>query len=156
GPAQGEDMSFDVDRARADTPGIAHVLHFNNAGSSLPPRPVIQAVTGHLDLEARIGGYEAAAAADDALEAVYASIGRLIRCAPDEVALVENATGGWDMAFYALPFAPGDRILTAQAEYASNVIAYLQVARRFGAIVEPVPNDDSGQIDVAALERMLD
>jgi selenocysteine lyase/cysteine desulfurase len=60
------------------------------------------------------------------------------------------------MAFYALPFAPGDRILTARAEYASNVIAFLQIAQRTGTVVEVVPSDESGQISVDALERMID
>jgi selenocysteine lyase/cysteine desulfurase len=147
---------IDLDRVRAETPGCAHVAHFNNAGSSLPPQPVLDAVIGHLQREAEIGGYEAANEAADRLEAVYASVAKLINAAPDEIALVENATRAWDMAFYALPFAPGDRILTGVAEYASNVISYLQVARRSGAVVETVPNDASGQLDVAALERMID
>jgi cysteine desulfurase / selenocysteine lyase len=60
------------------------------------------------------------------------------------------------MAFYALPFAPGDRILTARAEYASNVIAYLQVAERSGAKVEVIPSDESGQVSVEALAGMID
>jgi cysteine desulfurase / selenocysteine lyase len=70
--------------------------------------------------------------------------------------LVENATRAWDMAFYALPLGPGDRILTASAEYASNVIAFLQVARRRGARVEVVPDYEHGQIDVGALGEMVD
>jgi selenocysteine lyase/cysteine desulfurase len=60
------------------------------------------------------------------------------------------------MAFYALPFAAGDRILTARAEYASNVIAFLQVAERTGAVVEVIPSDETGQISVEALQAMID
>ena len=59
------------------------------------------------------------------------------------------------MAFYGLTFAPGDRILTARAEYASNVIAFLQVAARTGAVVEVVDNDESGQLSVDDLRRRL-
>jgi selenocysteine lyase/cysteine desulfurase len=149
-------MTIDLDRLRADTPGCAEVAHFNNAGSSLPPQPVLDAVIAHLQLEARIGGYEAANQADERLEAVYASIAKLINANPDEIALVENATRGWDMAFYALKFQPGDRILTGIAEYASNVISYLQIAQKTGAVVEPVPNDAQGQVSVADLERLID
>ena len=111
---------------------------------------------GHLDLEARIGGYEAAERVQADGQRVYASIARLIGCAPAEVALVESATRAWDMAFYALPFAPGDRILTSRAEYASNYIALLQVARRTGARIEVVPDDETGQVSLDALGRTID
>ena len=69
---------------------------------------------------------------------------------------MENATIAWQMAFYAFEFQAGDRILTAEAEYAANYVAYLQVARRTGAKIEVVPSDASGELDVAALERMID
>jgi selenocysteine lyase/cysteine desulfurase len=60
------------------------------------------------------------------------------------------------MAFYAMRFVSGDRILTGRAEYASNAIALLQVARRTGAQIEVVPDDEHGQIDVAALRATVD
>jgi cysteine desulfurase / selenocysteine lyase len=148
--------SIDVERVRADTPGCAHVVHLNNAGASLPSTPVLDAVVGHLNLEARIGGYAAADAAGERLEAVYGSIATLIGAQPDEIALVENATRAWDLAFYSLPLGPGDRVLTSRSEYASNVIAMLQVARRTGASVEVVPDDERGQLSVDALQSMLD
>src|SRR5262245_30030496 len=51
---------LDLSRARRDTPGAAEVTHLNNAGASLPPRPVVDAVVEHLRLEETVGGYEAA------------------------------------------------------------------------------------------------
>lgn len=149
-------MVFDVERARRDTPGVVRVTHLNNAGSALPPTPVTEAVIAHLRLEAEMGGYEAAAAVRDRIDAAYLAIARLIGCQPHEVAVVENATRAWDMAFYSLSFKPGDRILTARAEYASNVIAYLQVAQRTGAVVEVVDDDEHGQLSVADLRGRLE
>jgi selenocysteine lyase/cysteine desulfurase len=89
------------------------------------------------------------------VEAVYPAIARLVNCRPEEAAVVENATRAWDMAFYSLDFKPGDRILTARAEYASNMIAFLQVARRTGAVVEVVDDDEHGQCSVADLKHRL-
>src|SRR5438034_3471625 len=150
------DMPFDLQCVRQDTPGCEHVLHFNNAGASLMPRPVLETTIAHLQLEAQIGGYEAAERAQDAIEHVYDAAAALIGCSRDEIAIIENATRAWDMAFYSIPFKPGDRILTAMAEYASNYIAFLQVTRKTGATVEVVPSDDSGQLSVASLRDMLD
>lgn len=146
----------DLAAARADTPGCATVLHFNNAGAALPPAPVVDTVVEHLRLEAQIGGYEAADRARDRVERIYDSAAELIGAHRDEIAVLENATRAWTMAFYGIGFKPGDRILTSRAEYGSNYIAYLQVARRTGASVEPIPNDEHGQLDVDALAEALD
>ncbi|MGI9404879.1 MAG: hypothetical protein ACR2O4_00795, partial [Hyphomicrobiaceae bacterium] len=54
-------MPFDIQRIRAETPGLQHVNHLFASGAGLMPQPVIDAVTNHIELEARIGGYEAAA-----------------------------------------------------------------------------------------------
>jgi len=147
---------IDLARVRADTPGVEYVVHFNNAGAALPPRQVVAAVVEHLQREAEIGGYEAAAERKDRSEHTYDALAQLLGAGRDEIAVVENATRAWDMAFYAFRFQPGDRILTGRAEYASNWIALKQVTDRTGATIEVVPDDESGQIDVAALERLID
>jgi cysteine desulfurase / selenocysteine lyase len=147
---------MDLERIRADTPAAGRQRFLLSAGSSLMPRQVVDAMVDHLRLEEEIGGYAAADREQERCDAVYDSVARLLNASRDEIALVENATVGWQMAFYALPFRPGERILTAQAEYAANYVAYLQVAKRTGAVIEVVPNDSSGQLDTAALRDMID
>lgn len=147
---------LDIASLRADTPGTAHRIHLNNAGASLMPAPVIAAMKDHLDLEAMRGGYEAADMRAEAVSAVYASVARLINAGDDEIALTENATVAWQMAFYAQRFQAGDRILTARAEYAANYVAFLQMARRTGVTIEVVPDDETGALDPDALAAMMD
>jgi selenocysteine lyase/cysteine desulfurase len=147
---------IDVAGVRAETPGVDHVTHLNNAGAALPPQRVSDAVIEYLSREAQIGGYETAAERESDWEHTYDAIARLLNAHRDEIAVVENATRAWDMAFYAFAFRPGDRILTGRAEYSSNWIALRQVAQKSGAVVEMIEDDEYGQFDVAELERRLD
>ena len=148
---------IDVERARADTPAVENLDYFFNCGAGLMPRPVVDAIHGHLEREARIGGYAAEDEARPRLKSVYASIARLLNCSPDEVALVENATVAWRQAFYGLAqdMEPGDNIVTVIPEYASNFIAFLQTVKRRGVEIVVAPNDSTGQVDIAALEGLV-
>lgn len=149
-------MGFPVDQVRADTPGVDHVVHFNNAGSALVPRSVLDTVVDHLELEAHIGGYEATTARGAELEDVYASVAALIGGSADRVALTESATAAWNQAVHGYPFSAGDRVLTARAEYASNAIALLALRDRHGIEIVLIDDDEHGQISLEHLEVELD
>ena len=152
-----------VTRLRADTPGLEGfvertpeaVAHFNNAGSSLPPKCVLDAQLEYLEREAIAGGYETVEERSEDLVRPYNAIADLLNCEPSEIAIGQSATSMWQAAFGCFEFHEGDRILTARAEYASNAIAYLQTCERTGAVVEFVPCDERGQLDAAELERMI-
>ncbi|MCV2868661.1 aminotransferase class V-fold PLP-dependent enzyme [Defluviimonas sp. WL0002] len=146
---------IDIEKVRSDTPGCDSVLHFNNAGSSLMPAPVFDAVQRVLRDEYEVGGYEAERRAQDDIVAFYDEFAGLLNARPDEIAYVENATRAWDMAFYGLRLGPGDRVITHESEYASNYLALLQQSRRLGFQIDLAPSDAFGQIDVDALERMI-
>lgn len=79
----------DVERVRQDMVDLAtsSVVHLNNAGDSPMPRPVLERVISHMQAEATLGGYEAAARCDEELEAVYESAAQLINADKDEIAM---------------------------------------------------------------------
>lgn len=149
-------MPLNKEKIYKDTPGKKNVIHFNNAGASLMPQVVLDTQKDYLDLEASIGGYEALAKAQTQVENVYKSVAKLINASPEEIAMVENATVGWAMAFYAIDFKPGDRILTVEAEYVSNFIAYLHMAKEKGVSIEVIPSGEDGNLCLDILEQMID
>ena len=143
---------IDLARVRADTAACEKVLHLNNAGAALMPDAVAVRQLSHIRREAEIGGYEAAREAADEINAVYNSIARLVNAAPDEIALMENATAAWNAAFFAFDFQPGDRLLTGEAEYASNYLNYLKLAQTKGLVVETIPSTAEGEFSIPDLE----
>ncbi len=131
------------------------LIHLNHAGSSLPPQSVLDAQLGHLRDEATFGGYEAAAAAIDRRAAVYDSIATLIGARPHEIARMEHATDAWNAAFWSVPMAPGQHLVVHDHEYGANIVAFLAAVERRGVVIDRVPNDASGQVDVAAIADRL-
>ena len=148
--------AINLKKVRIDTRGCEEIIHFNNAGASLTPAPVADYLYKFLRDEEMKGGYETASARKEEIENFYTAVSRLLNAKPNEIAFVENATRAWDMVFYSLPLHPGDKILTTVAEYGSNLIAYLHRAKKTGAKLVIIPNDDYGQIDIDALEKAID
>jgi cysteine desulfurase/selenocysteine lyase len=143
---------IDLDAVRADTPGCRDLIFLDNAGSSLPPAPVLEEVQAHLRREAEIGGYRAAAERRDDLASGYDVFASLLGCSPDEVAFTDSASRSWLSALDAVPLQPGDRVLVTEVEYHSNALAFMNL----GIQPEFIPSDASGAVDVTALQDMLD
>ena len=146
---------MNINTLRADTPGCEQRIHLNNAGAGLMPRPVLDAITNHLLLEADIGGYEAEAEAADAIEESRAGLAQVLGAPSDRVAFTEHATASFMAALSAVDFQTGDVIATTRADYVSNQIAYLSLSHRFGVEVVRVPDAPEGGLDLAAMEEVI-
>jgi cysteine desulfurase/selenocysteine lyase len=133
----------------------SHKIHFNNAGSSLPPDIVVDTVVSYLREEAAAGGYETEARYKEQLDNVYVSIARLINSRKDEIALVENASAAWSLAFKGLSFQKGDIVITSEMEYVTNLLGLLEFQKTHGIEVRMVPNDEQGNFSLAALEEAI-
>ncbi len=147
--------TLQLEKLRKETPACEFLLHFNNAGASLSPQAVIDAVKNHLDLEAKIGGYEAEAAASNQSSKIYIAAAKLLNCHHEEIAFLENATRAWEMIFYSFKFKKGDRVLTCRSEYASNYLAFLDMAKRTGLVIDVINDDEYGQIDLNDLQSKI-
>ncbi|MGH7446841.1 MAG: aminotransferase class V-fold PLP-dependent enzyme, partial [Longimicrobiales bacterium] len=113
-------MTFDPAPWRMDTPAVlGGRIHLNNAGAALMPQPVVDAITGHLQREVQLGGYEAADAARADIAGAYDDVARLVGGTARNIAVVENATVAVAQALSAFDFTPGDVILTTRNDYIS-------------------------------------
>jgi selenocysteine lyase/cysteine desulfurase len=145
----------ELERWRADTPACTRLVHLNNAGAALVPRPVQSAILDHLALEQEIGGYEAADARPQEIRNAYAAMGRLLGTKARNIALVQNSTVAFAQALNAFDFKPGDSILTSRSDYASNQIMYLSLAQRRGVDIVRAPDAREGGIDPDAVQELI-
>lgn len=146
---------MDILKLRSETTGCFHKNHLNNAGASLMTKPVLDAIHAHLELESISGGYEAHKLKTSEIQGTYDALARYLNCTPEEIALTSSATDAYSKALSAIPFAPGDLILTTESDYASNHIAFLSMKKRFGIRVERFANGEDGQLDVGAFNLAI-
>ncbi len=152
-------MDLDVAALRDATPGCAQRVHLNNAGAALCSRATLDTVIDHIELEGRIGGYEAAALRAPQLDATRRAVAALLGASVDEVALTGSDTASWTKAFWGLVMTGGlrtrRRIVVDRSVYNSHHLAVLQAVRHLGVTVDVVAPGDDGPIDLVALSSML-
>ena len=145
----------DIQAFRAETSGTAERIHFNNAGASLPPDVVVKTMVDFLHEEAVYGGYETEAKYRKQLDHTHALIAQLINANADEIALVENASAAWEIAFNGLHFKPGDELIVSEMEYVSNVLALLNAQKLYGIVIKKIANDANGNFPLHELDAAI-
>ena len=85
----------------------------------------------------------------------YGHLGRLLGCAPRNVAVVENATVAISLALSAFDFAPGDVLVTTRSDYTSNQLMYLALARRRGLEVLRAEELPAGGVDPGSVRELV-
>jgi selenocysteine lyase/cysteine desulfurase len=151
---------IDVIRARAETPGCEHVTHFNNAGGSLPPRAVLDAVTGYIQREARAGAYEQAVIDAALIDRYRPAAATLINADPSEVAFTYNDTLAFSNTFWGLTATgaiPRDSVvLVDRAVYVSHYLALLQARQLLNVTIKVIESGSDGVLSLESLESLLD
>lgn len=153
-----QDQTFtsqQIEQIRKDTPGAGNKIHFNNAGTSLPVSAVVDTVISYLNEEALMGGYETEEKYQEQLNETYKQIGRLINAGQDEIALVENASTGWCIAFHGIDFKEGDEVIISELEYVTNMIGFMNAQKLYGIRLIVISNDENGNFSLTHLEEAI-
>ena len=145
----------DLSRWRADTPGCERLVHLNNAGAALTPGPVREASpsTWRSRADRRLRGGRSARR------------GARAEPTPRSLDCSARRPGTWPCSRTPPSpsprpsprsiSAPGDLILTSRADYASNQIMYLALARRRGVEIIRAPDAPEGGIDPQAVRELV-
>lgn len=148
-------MKLNIEKLRADTPGTQAVIHFNNAGCSLPIKDTIDIITEYLQLEATLGGYEVKNKYQHLIEEFYQEAANLINAEKNEIAIVGNASDGINKILFSIPWEKGDIILTTEVEYGNCYLNYLKLKEEKGVEIKIVPSDHDGNIFLDKMEEMI-
>jgi cysteine desulfurase/selenocysteine lyase len=140
---------------RGETKGCQKLIHFNNAGASLPPDIVTEAIIAYLNDEASYGGYETESKYAQELDKTYHLIARLLNASKDEIAIFENASSAWGTAFKGLDLKRGDEVITSEMEYASNLIGMINSIEKIGVKIIVIPNDKYGNFQLDQFETAI-
>jgi selenocysteine lyase/cysteine desulfurase len=118
------------------------------------PASVLAAIVEQLELESRIGGYEAADARESQIPETYQRLGALLNAPPANIAVVPSATSGFVRAVSSFDFASGDVIVTSRCDYTSNQIQYLSLSKRLGVEILYANDLPEGGVDPDSVREL--
>lgn len=147
---------MNLEEIRNETPGCKKKIHFNNAGASLPPKVVTDAINEYISFESLHGGYESADIWSTEISEFYSSTGKLLGTDAKNIAFTSSATSAFALALSSIHFQKNDTIVIANEDYISNQIAFLSLQNRFGVKLIRAKSLAAGGIDLNDLEKLMD
>ncbi|MEN9363201.1 MAG: hypothetical protein RI903_509 [Bacteroidota bacterium] len=160
---------MDISKLRADFPVLdqqvngSPLIYFDNAATTQKPLAVIDALSHYYQFEnANIhrGLHTLAERATTAYELTRTKVRDFLHApSSDQIIFTSGTTAGINLVaqtFGRSTFKAGDKILISNLEHHSNIVPWQMIAQETGAIIEVIPVDETGVLDLAAFEKQLD
>jgi selenocysteine lyase/cysteine desulfurase len=138
------------ERLPDEFPLRSDILHFDTAGLGIPPSTVLERVQSVLFESAGSGDPQRAL-----LDAARATLARFFGAAPEELALVRNATEGMNLVARGLDLRRGDEIVMTTHEHPGGAAPWAALRRDAGVTLRLVePQFDAAADATRILEAM--
>lgn len=160
---------MDISKIRADFPVLdqqvngSPLIYFDNAATTQKPQAVLDALSHYYQFDnANIhrGLHTLAERATTAYELTRAKVRDFLHApSSDQIIFTSGTTAGINLVaqtFGRSTFKSGDKILISNLEHHSNIVPWQMVAQETGAIIEVIPVDETGVLDLVAFEKQLD
>ncbi|QBD80684.1 cysteine desulfurase [Ktedonosporobacter rubrisoli] len=157
-----------VEDIRNDFPILTRQVHgkplvfLDSAASSQKPSSVIEAIdTYYRTYHANVhrGVYQISEEATEAMEKARVKVARFINARQSkQVIFTRNTSESINLVAYSWGGAnihAGDLIVLSEMEHHSNLVPWQLLAQRTGARLEFIPVTDSGELDLATYEQLL-
>ena len=137
------------------------LVFLDNCSTTFKPQCVIDAEMEYYEKmtsNSHRGDYDLSYEMDKKIDEVREAIARFVNCNSKEVVFTSGTTAGLNLvAFgYGLKYLKtGDEIIISEAEHASNVLPWFQIAKLTGAIVKYIPFDKEGRLTVNNLKKVI-
>ena len=162
-------LRFDADRVRRDFPILEQtvnghpLVYLDNAATTQKPEAVISAIANyyrHDNANVHRGAHALSDRATAHFESAREAVARFLGGdASREVIWTRGTTEAINLVAYSWArhnLKPGDRILVPWLEHHANIVPWQMAAAACDAEVVPVPISDAGEIDLDALDALLD
>ncbi|MEM8561669.1 MAG: cysteine desulfurase [Pseudomonadota bacterium] len=162
-------QSFDVQRIRKDFPILdqqvnGHPLtYLDNAATTQKPECVIEAIADfyrHDNANVHRGVHTLSDRSTQAFENARKTVSTFLGSPrPEQIIWTSNTTAAINMVAYSWGrshLTKGDKVLVPWLEHHSNIVPWQLVAAEKGAQVVPIPVTDRGEIELDALDALLD
>ena len=162
-------MTLDIQKIRADFPVLdqqvngSPLIYFDNAATTQKPKSVIDALSHYYasdNANIHRGIHALAERATTAFELTRTKIKEFINApSSDQIILTAGTTGSINLVaqtFGRANFSKGDKILISNLEHHSNIVPWQMIAEEKGAIIEVIPVDERGVLDLEAFRNLLD
>lgn len=160
--------TLDLTAIRADFPILGQVVngkplvYFDNAATTQKPQVVIDAISNYYQSQnanVHRGVHHLSQVATDAFEQTRETIRKHINARyTHEIIFTRGTTESINLVASSFTkfVAEGDNIIISAIEHHSNIVPWQLLAERSGAVLRIIPANEKGELEIEALDSLLD